>query len=215
MTNLTTIAAAALMTTAIAATPALAQQPQPGNQGRVSAGAKSGASIGAGGSSATIRSSNRVATGPAPSMNNSATVRGPGNFAANGNFRSDRGPMQSGQFVASSGNAWNNSNWNNNWNNNWNGNRDFDRDNWRHRRDRDFSFGFGFSPGYYNPYYSDDYAYYDSYPYNDTYAYYGGDETYVSPTVGVDASYCARRYRSYDPASGTYLGFDGIRHPCP
>ena len=33
-------------------------------------------------------------------------------------------------------------------------------------------------------------------------------------SVGGDASYCAQRYRSYDPASGTYLGFDGLRHPC-
>jgi hypothetical protein len=22
-------------------------------------------------------------------------------------------------------------------------------------------------------------------------------------------------YQSYDPASGTYLGYDGLRHPCP
>ncbi|MBI1202107.1 MAG: BA14K family protein [Rhodopseudomonas sp.] len=27
--------------------------------------------------------------------------------------------------------------------------------------------------------------------------------------------YCMRRYRSYDPRSGTYLGYDGYRHPCP
>ena len=26
--------------------------------------------------------------------------------------------------------------------------------------------------------------------------------------------YCARRYRSYDPASGTFLGYDGYRHRC-
>jgi len=32
---------------------------------------------------------------------------------------------------------------------------------------------------------------------------------------GNTASYCAQRYKSYDPASGTYLGFDGLRHPCP
>jgi len=32
---------------------------------------------------------------------------------------------------------------------------------------------------------------------------------------GNTASYCAQRYRSYDPASGTYLGYDGLRHPCP
>jgi BA14K-like protein len=28
-------------------------------------------------------------------------------------------------------------------------------------------------------------------------------------------AYCSQRYRSYDPASGTYLGYDGLRHPCP
>jgi len=27
--------------------------------------------------------------------------------------------------------------------------------------------------------------------------------------------YCMSRFRSYDPASGTYLGYDGRRHPCP
>jgi len=27
--------------------------------------------------------------------------------------------------------------------------------------------------------------------------------------------YCMRRYRSYDPYSRTYLGYDGRRHPCP
>lgn len=37
---------------------------------------------------------------------------------------------------------------------------------------------------------------------------------YVAP--GEDAvSYCLQRFRSYDPASGTYLGYDGQRHPCP
>jgi len=29
-----------------------------------------------------------------------------------------------------------------------------------------------------------------------------------------DAAYCRARYRSYDPVSGTYLGYDGLRHPC-
>lgn len=36
-----------------------------------------------------------------------------------------------------------------------------------------------------------------------------------APFDGDAASYCAQRYRSYDPASGTYLGYDGLRHPCP
>jgi hypothetical protein len=36
------------------------------------------------------------------------------------------------------------------------------------------------------------------------------------PPANVSATdYCAQRYRSYDPATGTYLGFDGQRHPCP
>lgn len=29
------------------------------------------------------------------------------------------------------------------------------------------------------------------------------------------AAYCARKYRSYDPASGTFMGRDGMRRPCP
>jgi BA14K-like protein len=29
------------------------------------------------------------------------------------------------------------------------------------------------------------------------------------------ATDCAARFRSFDPATGTYLGFDGRRHSCP
>jgi hypothetical protein len=43
-------------------------------------------------------------------------------------------------------------------------------------------------------------VYYDADP-----GYYGGD------AVG----YCMQRFKSYDPRSGTYLGYDGYRHPCP
>ncbi|HEV2098442.1 MAG TPA: BA14K family protein [Stellaceae bacterium] len=28
-------------------------------------------------------------------------------------------------------------------------------------------------------------------------------------------AWCATRFQSFDPATGTYMGFDGIRHPCP
>jgi BA14K-like protein len=36
------------------------------------------------------------------------------------------------------------------------------------------------------------------------------------PYVAGDAvAYCMQRFHSYDPSSGTYLGFDGYRHPCP
>jgi hypothetical protein len=39
-------------------------------------------------------------------------------------------------------------------------------------------------------------------------------QSQAAPVYGGNA-YCAQRYRSYDPASGTYLGYDGRRHPCP
>jgi BA14K-like protein len=29
-----------------------------------------------------------------------------------------------------------------------------------------------------------------------------------------DPAYCGRRFRSYDPASGTFVGRDRLRHPC-
>jgi hypothetical protein len=75
-------------------------------------------------------------------------------------------------------------------------------------------YGYGYEPYYYG----DNYAYdsgYDSYAY-DTGPVVGFEQPVPveGPVVG-DASYCAQRYRSYDPASGTYLGFDGLRHPCP
>ena len=42
-------------------------------------------------------------------------------------------------------------------------------------------------------------------------AYYG-----TAPADDDSAvAYCLQRFRSYDPARGTYLGYDGLRHPCP
>jgi hypothetical protein len=35
-----------------------------------------------------------------------------------------------------------------------------------------------------------------------------------SYAMGPDMTYCAQRYRSFDPASGTFMGYDGRRHPC-
>jgi hypothetical protein len=61
-------------------------------------------------------------------------------------------------------------------------------------------------PGYY-PYYPAYRPYYPAYrPYYPAYRPYG----YV-PSI----DYCMRRFKSYDPVSMTYLGYDGIRHPCP
>lgn len=52
------------------------------------------------------------------------------------------------------------------------------------------------------------------YYYDDDGYYYGRRYYYADPSAD-SVSYCASRFRSYDPASGTYLGYDGIRHPCP
>jgi hypothetical protein len=57
-----------------------------------------------------------------------------------------------------------------------------------------------------DPFFYDDYAYDPSYQV---------DEPSYEVAPGTDDGYCEQRYRSYDPASGTYLGFDGLRHPCP
>ena len=46
--------------------------------------------------------------------------------------------------------------------------------------------------------------------------YYGPPAYAYEPYPGDDAvAYCESRFRSYDPASGTYMGYDGRRHPCP
>jgi hypothetical protein len=55
---------------------------------------------------------------------------------------------------------------------------------------------------------------YDNGYYGSGYGYDPGYSTY-STSGGQDAAYCAQRFKSYDPASGTYLGYDGNRHPCP
>jgi hypothetical protein len=66
--------------------------------------------------------------------------------------------------------------------------------------------GYGYygGPGYY-------YApgsYYDD-------QYYDDGAVAPAPVEDDSVTYCMQTYRSYDPASGTYLGFDGLRHPCP
>jgi hypothetical protein len=43
---------------------------------------------------------------------------------------------------------------------------------------------------------------------------FDGGNAYASMRSGAGASSCAQRYRSYDPASGSFLGRDGQRHSC-
>jgi hypothetical protein len=45
--------------------------------------------------------------------------------------------------------------------------------------------------------------------------YYYPPPAYAGVPGGDEVSYCMQRFRSYDPRSGTYLGYDGARHPCP
>jgi len=74
--------------------------------------------------------------------------------------------------------------------------------------------GYGYGGGYYDDgYYADNGYYGDPYAYNNGY-YDNGNSGYVVSS-NDDSGSCAQRYRSYDPASGTYLGYDGQRHPCP
>ena len=41
-----------------------------------------------------------------------------------------------------------------------------------------------------------------------------GSNPYVAMDSRADGASCAARYRSYDPSSGTFLGYDGHRHEC-
>ena len=55
-----------------------------------------------------------------------------------------------------------------------------------------------YGPGYYGP------------------GYYGAPPPVAyGPPPGDAIAYCMQRFRSFDPSSGTYLGNDGYRHPCP
>jgi len=57
-----------------------------------------------------------------------------------------------------------------------------------------YGYGYGYGPGYY-----------DEPVYGPGPGYGGGD------AIG----YCMSRFKSYDPNSGTYRGYDGMRHSCP
>jgi hypothetical protein len=43
----------------------------------------------------------------------------------------------------------------------------------------------------------------------------GGAIAASAAQANQNAAYCAQRYRSYDPRSGTYLSTNGNRYPCP
>jgi hypothetical protein len=61
------------------------------------------------------------------------------------------------------------------------------------------------------PYYG--YGYDDGYGYGD--GYYAGDydDGYDADAGGF--ARCQQTFRSFDPSSGTYMGYDGVRRRCP
>jgi BA14K-like protein len=208
MTRFGILGATALTLSLAIATPVLAQQ-APGSKAGAHAANMGGARMGGGprmqsnfrGGQANVGRANFAGRGNAQFV-----PRGNAQFAQRGEFRGDRGRgfgrdagfavaagVATGAAIASGG------------------------------------YGYGYS----DPYYGDNYAYDPNYAgdgYDNSYAYDNGatfnsglplvtfgqqapvDQTTVA--MGGDASYCAQRYRSYDPASGTYLGYDGLRHPC-
>jgi hypothetical protein len=64
------------------------------------------------------------------------------------------------------------------------------------------SYGYAGDSYYNRPYYGG--------PYDD-----GGEVVEVAPSGGDDVAYCMQTYKSYNPRTGTYLGYDGLRHACP
>lgn len=80
-------------------------------------------------------------------------------------------------------------------------------------------YGYGYGPYAYDGGYDDAYAAAPGgYGYGPSAYDEGYDNAYAAaPAYGGerDDQYCAQRYRSYDPSSGTFLGYDGARHPCP
>jgi hypothetical protein len=70
------------------------------------------------------------------------------------------------------------------------------------------SYAYYGGPDYYYDYGPYDTGYYDT-------GYVAGPEVAVVQGGTDSSAWCAQRFRSYDPASGTYLGYDGQRHPCP
>ena len=55
----------------------------------------------------------------------------------------------------------------------------------------------------------------ETYPVYSDPGYVYTDAAPVVYNSGDLVAYCEQTYRSYDPASGSYLGYDGLRHPCP
>lgn len=211
MTRFSVLGATALTLSLVVAAPALAQQAPSNRAGGHAAAGKMGGARMSGGprvqSSFRGAQSNVGAANVAGRGNAQFAQRGNAQFAQRGAYRGDRGRGfgRDAGFAAAAGIATG-------------------------AAIAAGSYGYGYSDPYYGDNYAYDSNYGDSYGYDNSYAYDNGATfdsglplvTFGQPApveqmtvaVGGDASYCAQRYRSFDPASGTYLGYDGLRHPC-
>ena len=208
-------AAAAVALVLPLATPSFAQgHGGHGGGGAHFGGGGGGAHFGGGGGGAHFGGGARMGGGSF--VGGARMGGGGGNFAASAAVRPTGGTSFTGgaarNFAAANGGTWQgrSGNWSGH-GGNWNGGG------WHHHRHGGFWPGFaaGAAIGGLGSY-----AYYGGGYYDDPYYY--GDSYYDEPSVAVvpdsggdSVAYCAQRFKSYDPASGTYLGYDGQRHPCP
>ncbi|PSO17315.1 BA14K family protein [Bradyrhizobium sp. MOS003] len=211
-------AAAAVALVLPMATPSFAQGlgGRGGGGGAHIGGGGGGAHFGGGGGGARMGGGG-FAGGARMGGGGAAFHGGGGNFAAGAAVRPSGGTSFTGgaarNFAAASGGTWQGrgGNWSGR-GGNWNGGH-------YHRHG-----GGGFWPGFATGAAIGgigSYAYYGGGGYYGDPDYYG-DSYYDEPSVAVvpdgggdSVAYCSQRYKSYDPASGTYLGYDGQRHPCP
>ncbi|MBR0701084.1 BA14K family protein [Bradyrhizobium sp. 62B] len=206
MNSLRVLSAAATLALVLPmSSPSFAQSPGPRSVGGISAGGGGGggAHFGGGGGA-------RMGGGAAIHGGGGNFAAGPAARPSGGNFIASPGPRTAvspsfggSRSVATAGN--------------WQGGSNWSGRHWHHRHGGGFWPGFaaGAAIGGVGSY-----AYYGGGYYDDPYYY--GDSYYDEPSVAVvpdsggdSSAYCAQRYKSYDPASGTYLGYDGQRHPCP
>ena len=113
------------------------------------------------------------------------------------------------------GGRWAGGNWQGGrWNGRWNGGR-WHNGRWWPWAVAGVGIGLAAWPYYGGGYYCDEYDPYCGGGYYGGDAYYGG-AGYVESGYGDDGvAYCARRFRTYDMASGTYVGKGGRRIACP
>jgi hypothetical protein len=185
---------AALATALAASAPATAGPG--GGDGKVGGGG--GAHMGGGGGGAKMGGGGGGRSFGSPGMKSGSVAVNPGVGRSAGVAANARSNFSGSNFAANRSGTWQGR---------------------HHHHHRYGGFGAGFAAGaligsapyYYGGAYP--YGYYDDgdYAYGDD-----GYETYGSASVGgADDQYCAQRFKSYDPSSGTYLGYDGARHPCP